>query len=63
MFTLHFTNVICSSEGLSFDDVETAFAAGRKAGFEFSIRHRGEIVASWTVFGGRRDPGPSLCRW
>lgn len=54
MFTLHFTNVTCSSEGLSFDDAETAFTAGRKAGFEFSVRAEGRMVLAWTVFGGRK---------
>jgi hypothetical protein len=68
MFTLHFTNVTCSSDGLSFDDAETAFAAGRKVGFEFSVRENKKLrdkdgtlrqdynppVLSWTVFGGRK---------
>ncbi len=67
-YVLNFTNVTCSSEGLIFDDAESAFSAGRKAGFEFSVRESkllrdkdgstrsdwGITVLSWTVFGGRR---------
>lgn len=53
-FTLRFLNVVCSSEGRTFSDLEAAIAAGRQAGFEFAIYQGDRRVAYWTVFGGLR---------
>lgn len=55
MFTLRFTNVCCSSDGMTFSSVEDAYQAGREAGFEFTVWNASDRVLSWTVFGGRRD--------
>jgi hypothetical protein len=54
-FVLHFTNVVCSADGETFNDIEDAIARGRRAGFEFTVwKNDDKLVASWTVFGGLR---------
>jgi len=55
MFTLRFTNVVCSSDGETFATKDQAIARGRKAGFEFTVWNGDSLVASWTVFGGLRN--------
>lgn len=52
MFTLRFTNVECSSDGRKFATLREAIAAGRAAGFEFSVWFDRELIMSWSVFGG-----------
>ncbi len=54
MFTTHFTNVICSSEGREFATLNAAIADGKASGFEFTVRRAGKRVASWSIFGGLR---------
>lgn len=49
-FSLQFTNVDNGTR--HFPTLDEAIAAGRKAGFEFSVWLSGNIVVSWTVFGG-----------
>jgi len=57
-FSLHFTNVDAFPR--QFATADEAIAAGRKAGFEFTVwllsngKVCGCLVASWTVFGGLR---------
>ena len=65
-FSLHFTNV--DSFPRQFHSADDAIAAGRKAGFEFTVwcasngKVCGRLVASWTVFGGLRlEPGYKVC--
>lgn len=53
MFTLHFTN-FPQNGSREYGTLESAEAAGRKAGFEFTVWQASRLVLSWTVFGGTR---------
>lgn len=37
-----------------FTSLADAIAYGKSKCFEFTVHHAGEILASWTVFGGTR---------
>ena len=51
MFTLDFTNI--PDNGIrKFAYKEEAIAYGKKTGFEFRIYKDGELIVSWSVFGG-----------
>lgn len=57
-FLLQFTNV---DNGIRrYPTLDAAIAAGRRAGFEFTVsehsisENRTRLVASWSVFGGLR---------
>jgi hypothetical protein len=54
LFVLRFTSVVCPREGETFPVLQDAIDRGIDAGFEFTVQAGGEIVASWTVFGGLR---------
>jgi hypothetical protein len=53
-FTVFFTNFGYTKDGV-FPTVDAALEAAKGAGFEASIRNSdGDVVASWSVFGGVR---------
>ena len=54
LFTVFLTNIGYSLDG-SWATLEAAKAAGRKAGFEFTVRCNGGAVGAWSVFGGWRN--------
>ena len=54
MFDLFFTNFPDRGRVDSFATLDAAIAAGRRAGFEFTVWSGPRCMASWTVFGGLR---------
>lgn len=54
VFTVFLTNFGYSLDG-SWSTLEAAKEAGRKAGFEFTVRCNGGAVGAWSVFGGWRN--------
>ena len=60
MYSIYYTNFAYGT-GPEFETVEAALAYGKSKGFEFSVHSdHGQIVASWTVFGGTTFHDPTL---